>query len=96
MAVLPPEAMEPWAGEALMGKERSGVLEEQARVVAEEAKDPRGEQEEAREGLLGNLPSGGRQTVRASPITDKDVHTEHHTPSSYTLYLLSRSLWILC
>ena len=41
MVVLPPEAMEPWAGEALMGKERSGVLEEQARVVAEKAKKPR-------------------------------------------------------
>lgn len=41
MAVLPPEAMEPWAGEALMRKERSGVLEEQARVVAEKAKKPR-------------------------------------------------------
>lgn len=41
LAALPPEAMEPWAGEALMGKERSGVLEEQARGVAEKAKKPR-------------------------------------------------------
>lgn len=32
--------MEPWAGEALMGKQR-GVLEEQARVVAEKAKKSR-------------------------------------------------------
>ena len=53
---------------------------------SQEVKDLRGEQEEAGEGLLGNLPSGGRQRVRASPIMHKGVHTTSYTSSSYTLY----------
>lgn len=69
------------------GKEWSpGRTDQSSGRESQEAKDPGGEQEEAGEGLSGNLPSGGQQRVRVSPIKEKDVHTQDHTPSSYMLH----------